>query len=62
MKELTVLFPAPADPITLLKKGKLGPSRTIVTLNLQNDYISFGYYWDINFVQDDFQGFYQSHL
>ena len=28
----------------------------------QNDYISFGYYRDINFVQENFQDFDQSHL
>ena len=33
-----------------------------VDLDLQNDYIGFGYYREINFVQEDFQGFYQSHL
>ena len=58
MKELTVFFPVPADPITLFKKkeSKTKTSHS-VALDLQNDYISFGYYRDINFVQGDFQDF-----
>ena len=36
---------------TILKKE----SKDSVALDLQNDYICFGYYRDINFVQEDFQ-------
>ena len=60
MEELTVLFPAPADPITLFLKRKVRTKSDSIALDLQNDYISFGpfgYYRDINFVQEDFQDF-----
>ena len=52
MKELTVLFPFLADPITLFLKRKVRTESDSVALDLQNNYISFGYYRDINFVQD----------
>ena len=62
MKELTVLFPAPADPITLFLKRKVRTKSDSIALDLQNDYISFGYYRDINFVPRGFPRLYQSHL
>ena len=55
MKELTVLFPVLADAIMLFKKRKVRTESDSIVLDLQSDYFSFGYYRDINFVQEDFQ-------
>jgi hypothetical protein len=63
-ERLTVLFPAPADPITLYVKKESKHVRTglgVGSLDLQNNYVGFGY-WNINFVHEDFHGFYQPHL
>ena len=57
MMKLTLLFPVLADRITLFWKKKVRTESDSLALDLQNDYIidSFGYYRDINFVQEDFQ-------
>ena len=64
-EKITVLFPAAANlnPITLFLKRKV---------RIESDFRSFGptkmiisvldTYRDINFVQEDFQDFHQSHL
>ena len=52
MKELTVLL---QTRLRYLKKRKVRTESDSIVLDLRNDHISFRYYRDINFVQENFQ-------
>ena len=55
MKELTLLFPVLAGAIMLFRKKESKDWVWPRSFGLTSDYISFGFYQDMNFVQEDFQ-------